>query len=57
MTGARSISDVLQDILRNVQDTLRSEVRLAKAEIRQEEPMGAFAPALGPCPPTLESHQ
>jgi len=32
----RSISDVLQDIVRNVQDILRSEVRLAKAEIRQE---------------------
>ena len=36
MAGDRSVSDVLQDILRNVQDILRSEVRLAKAEIRQE---------------------
>jgi uncharacterized membrane protein YqjE len=32
----RSISDVLQDILRNVQEILRSEVRLAKTEIREE---------------------
>lgn len=36
MTDDRSVSDVLQDILRNVQEILRSEVRLAKAEIRQE---------------------
>jgi hypothetical protein len=32
----RSISDVVRDILANVQDIFRSEVRLAKAEIRQE---------------------
>jgi len=32
----RSISDVLQDILRNVQEIVRSEVRLAKTEIREE---------------------
>lgn len=36
MAGDRSVSDVLQDILRNVQDILRSEVRLATAEIRHE---------------------
>ena len=36
MTGDRSLSDVLQDVLRNVQDILRSELRLAKAEISQE---------------------
>jgi hypothetical protein len=36
VTGDRSISEVLQDILRNVQELLRSEVRLAKAEIREE---------------------
>ena len=36
MAADRSVSDVLQDIVRNVQDILRSEVRLAKAEIRQE---------------------
>ena len=32
----RSVSDVLQDILRNVQDMVRSEIRLAKVEIREE---------------------
>jgi uncharacterized membrane protein YqjE len=32
----RSLSDVLQDILRNVQEMVRSEVRLAKVEIRDE---------------------
>jgi uncharacterized membrane protein YqjE len=34
--GDRSLSDVLQDILRNVQEMVRSEVRLAKTEIREE---------------------
>jgi len=32
----RSVSDVLQDILRNVQDMVRSEIRLARVEIREE---------------------
>jgi uncharacterized membrane protein YqjE len=32
----RSVSDVLQDILRNFQEIVRSEVRLAKAEVREE---------------------
>ena len=32
----RSISDVLQDIFGNVQDIVRSEVRLAKVEIQTE---------------------
>jgi uncharacterized membrane protein YqjE len=32
----RSFSDVLQDILHNVQEIVRSEVRLAKTEIREE---------------------
>ena len=41
MAGDRSVSDVLQDILRNVQEILRSEVRLAKAEIRQEATQAA----------------
>jgi Putative Actinobacterial Holin-X, holin superfamily III len=41
MTGDRSISDVLQDILRNVQEILRSEMRLAKAEIREEAKQAA----------------
>jgi uncharacterized integral membrane protein len=31
--GERSITDVLQDILGNVQDIVRSEVRLAKSEM------------------------
>jgi uncharacterized membrane protein YqjE len=34
--GDRSIPDVLQDIIRNVQEIVRSEVRLAKTEIREE---------------------
>ena len=36
MNQERAISDVLQDILRNLQEIVRSEVRLAKAEIRDE---------------------
>jgi uncharacterized membrane protein YqjE len=32
----RSIADVLQNIVRNVQDIVRSEVRLAKTEIIEE---------------------
>ena len=32
----RSFSDVVQDILRNVQEIVRSEVRLAKIEIGEE---------------------
>jgi uncharacterized membrane protein YqjE len=32
----RSVSDVLQDIFGNVQDIVRSEVRLAKVEIQAE---------------------
>ena len=32
----RSFSDVLQSIVRNVQEIVRSEVRLAKTEIREE---------------------
>ena len=43
MAADRSVTDVLQDILRNVQDMLRSEVRLAKAEIRQEATQAATA--------------
>jgi uncharacterized membrane protein YqjE len=34
--GERSLSDVLQAIIRNVQEIVRSEVRLAKTEIREE---------------------
>ena len=36
MAEDRSVSDVLQDILRNLQDMVRSEIRLAKVEIREE---------------------
>ena len=34
--GDRTFSDVLQSIVRNVQEIVRSEVRLAKTEIREE---------------------
>jgi len=34
--GDRSFSDVVQDVIRNVQEIVRSEVRLAKTEIREE---------------------
>ncbi len=36
MNGERSVADVLQDILRNLQEIVRSEMRLAKVEIRDE---------------------
>ena len=35
MAGDRAVSDVVQDILDNVQELLRAEVRLAKAEVRR----------------------
>lgn len=35
-TGGRSISGVLRDIVQNVQDIVRSELRLAKTELREE---------------------
>ena len=34
--GERSLADVFQDIIRNVQEIVRSEVRLAKTEFREE---------------------
>jgi uncharacterized membrane protein YqjE len=34
--GERSVADVLQDIMRDVQEIVRSEVRLAKTELREE---------------------
>ena len=34
MSQERALSDVLQDILRNLQEIVRSEVRLARVEIR-----------------------
>ena len=36
MVEERSVSEVLQDILRNLQEMVRSEIRLAKVEIRGE---------------------
>ena len=36
MAGDRAVSDVVQDILDNVQNLLRAEVRLARAEVRQD---------------------
>ena len=36
MVEERSVSDVFQDILRNLQEMVRSEIRLAKVEIRGE---------------------
>jgi sorbitol-specific phosphotransferase system component IIBC len=36
MDAQRSVTDVLQDVLRNVQDIIRAEVRLAKVEARHE---------------------
>ena len=41
MIADRAISDVLQDILRNLQDIVRSEVRLAKAELRADATQAA----------------
>jgi hypothetical protein len=36
VTEARSVSDVFEDILRNLQEMVRSEIRLAKVEIGGE---------------------
>ena len=48
MTGesSRSIADVLQDILANVQTIIRSEVRLAKAEVTEEAAKAGRAGAM-----------
>jgi uncharacterized membrane protein YqjE len=35
-TSDRSISEILQDVLRNLQSIVRSEIRLAKTEVREE---------------------
>jgi len=42
----RSIGEMLQDIVRNVQEIIRSEVRLAKTEITQEASKAARAGAM-----------
>jgi hypothetical protein len=34
--GTRSIPEILQDVLTNIQDIVRAEVRLAKAEVGEE---------------------
>ena len=34
--GIRSIPEILQDVLSNIQDIVRAEVRLAKAELGEE---------------------
>jgi uncharacterized membrane protein YqjE len=34
--GIRSIPEILQDVLTNIQDIVRDEVRLAKAELAEE---------------------
>jgi uncharacterized membrane protein YqjE len=39
----RSVSDVFQDILRNVQEIMRAEVSLAKAELREEASKAAMS--------------
>jgi uncharacterized membrane protein YqjE len=36
MPTDRSFTEVLADIVRNIQEILRSEIRLAKTEVRQE---------------------
>ena len=36
MADERSVTDVLQDILHNLQDMVRAEIRLAKVEMREE---------------------
>jgi membrane protein implicated in regulation of membrane protease activity len=41
----RPVSDLFQDILRNVQEIIRSEVSLAKAELREEASKAAASVA------------
>ncbi len=36
MPTARSVADVFQDIVHNIQDMVRAEMRLAKTEVRDE---------------------
>jgi hypothetical protein len=36
IAGARSIPEILHDVLTNIQDIVRAEVRLAKAELGEE---------------------
>ena len=39
----RSLADILRDIMRNLQEIVRSEVRLAKTEIADEAARAARA--------------
>ena len=43
MNGERTFSDVLQDLLRNLQKLVRSEIRLAKAEMREDATLALSA--------------
>ena len=43
MTPNRPLSDVLQDILKNVQELIRSEFKLAKTEVAQDAKAAAFS--------------
>ena len=47
--GERSIADVLNDIVDNVQQIVRSEMRLAKAELREDLNKLKFAAVLFAC--------
>jgi len=42
-SGQRSVGDVLKDIISNVQEMVRSELRLAKVELREEAARSAAA--------------
>ena len=44
--GERPLSDVLKDIIGNVQEMVRSEVRLARVELREEASQSAGAAKL-----------
>ena len=50
--GARSTSDILRDVGRDLQELLRSEVRLAKVEVTEQANRAKSAGALigGRCP-------
>ena len=43
MTPNRPLSDVLQDILKNLQELIRSEFKLAKTEVAQDTKAAAFS--------------
>jgi hypothetical protein len=47
--GDRPISAVLQDIVGNIQDIVRSEVRLARTEIGEEVGRARSAEPPSPC--------